>query len=85
MPHTRQTNVEFLTELMEFSKFGAMVQAFVIHCLHSKAHEIAIDPHPEQYDCAIFEGTYWQEIAKDVDRQMSEQYGSYDRNQPASD
>jgi hypothetical protein len=81
----QQTNVEFLTELMEFSKFGPMVQAFVIQALHEKADEIASEPHPERYDCALFEGTYWQAIAKDVARQMAEKYGEYHRDQPATD
>ncbi|MCO5337037.1 hypothetical protein NHB13_10545 [Delftia tsuruhatensis] len=85
MPRQQQTNVEFLTELMEFSKFGPMVQGFVIQALHEKADEIANDPHPERYDCGLFDGTYWQEIARDVARQMAEKYGDYNRNQPAID
>lgn len=84
MPH-EETNVEFITGLMEFSQFGPMVQGFVIQALHEKADEIANDPHPERYDCALFEGTYWQAIAKDVARQMADRNGFYSRNQPATD
>lgn len=85
MPRQQQTNVEFLTELMEYSKFGPMVQGFVIQALHEKADESAKDPHPERYDCGLFDGTYWQAIAQDVARQMAEKYGDYNRNQPAID
>ncbi|KFJ12665.1 hypothetical protein DR66_3856 [Delftia acidovorans] len=84
MPRQQQTNVEFLTELMEYSKFGPMVQGFVIHCLHMTAKEIAEHPDPEKFGSALFDGQLWQDIAKDVLRQMDERYGANDRNPPTS-
>ena len=29
----KQTNVEFVTEVMEYSKYGPLMQAFVIDCM----------------------------------------------------
>ncbi|MXN30139.1 MULTISPECIES: hypothetical protein [Delftia] len=85
MPQQQQlTNVEFITELMEFSRYGPMVQAFVVHCLHTTAREIAEHPDPEKFGSALFDGQLWQDIAKDVLRQMDERYGANDRNPPAS-
>lgn len=85
MPRKQQTNVEFLSELMEFSRFGAMVQFFVIEALRHRVAEVANYPHPEHYSTGAFDGSYWQEIAKDLDRQLTEKYGPYHRFKPATD
>lgn len=81
----RQTNVEFLTDLMEFSPLGPLTQAFIVHTLHVGARQIADDPNPSRFDSAVLDGTYWQQIAKHVADRMDEFYGSYDRNTPATD
>lgn len=80
-----QTNVEFITELMEFSRFGAMVQPFVIEALRHRVEEIANYPHPEHFSNELFDGAYWQAIAKDVSRQLSEKYGPYRSRQETTD
>ncbi|MFG0678808.1 hypothetical protein [Delftia sp. WSY_7] len=85
MPRQHQTNVEFLTELMEYSRFGPMVQAFVIHCIETKAREIAEFPNPELFDSDFMSGQFWQDIAKDVVRQMDEKYGALDRTTTLTD
>jgi len=86
MPHQKQlTNVEFVTELMEYSRYGPMVQAFVIHCIHTKAREIAEFPNPEWFDSGFMCGQFWQDIAKDVVRQMDGKYGALARTTSKSD
>ncbi|WP_404299014.1 hypothetical protein [Alicycliphilus denitrificans] len=80
-----KTNVEFITELMEYSRFGGMVQVLVIQALRDGVEEIANYPHPEHFDNGLFDGTYWQAIAKDVARQLTEKYGPYNRVRPATD
>lgn len=85
MPHQQKTNVEFLTDLMEYSRFGGFVQVFVIQALHHRVAEIANHPDPEHFGNGLYAGSYWQEIAKDVDRQLTEKYGPYTCSKPATD
>ena len=45
MPH--QTNVEFVTDLMQFSRRGALIQVFVITALQRYAEAVQREPIPE--------------------------------------
>ncbi len=40
----RQTNAEFVTELMEFSRYGGLAQIFVIDALEKHSHAVANAP-----------------------------------------
>jgi hypothetical protein len=50
----RQTNVEAITEIMEFSRYGALAQMFIIDTLGRQARTVA-DAPPE-----VFEGEGWK-------------------------
>ena len=80
-----QSNLEFLTELMEFSPKGPLVQVFIIHAVHTAARQVAQAPDPSVFESAALDGRAWQEVAKHIAERMDEQYGSYDRDLPATD
>lgn len=79
MSHSK-SNVEFITELMEFSSMGPMTQVFIVHMLHAVATRIANDPNPERFSNGLMEGTYWVQLAQHVKDRMDEHYGSLDCN-----
>ena len=44
----RTTNTEFMTELMEFSKHGALMQSFIIQAIENFSKNVAkIDPETQ--------------------------------------
>ena len=47
LSNERKTNVEFLTEIMEFSRNGAMMQMFIMNALTKAADEVADMPIEE--------------------------------------
>jgi hypothetical protein len=71
------TNVEVITEIMEFSRYGALAQMFVMDALSKQARAVA-DAPPE-----AFEGDGWKlvnpqawrgvarEIAGKLDKHLS--------------
>lgn len=65
-----KTNVQVVTDLMEFSKYGAMAQLFVIDALSKVAKKVALSP-PEAF--ASMEGGFINpEVWKGVAREISE-------------
>jgi hypothetical protein len=61
----RRTNVEFVRDLMEFSPYGALVQAFVLEALSRYADQVA-DADPAQFDSALLSGHAWVGVARDI-------------------
>ena len=41
---TKQTNIEFITHLMDFAKTGPMMQLFVLEGVRKYAEQISADP-----------------------------------------
>lgn len=80
-----QSNLEFLTELMQFSPKGPLVQVFIIHAVHAAARQVAAAPDPSVFDSAALDGRAWQDVAKHIAERMDEKYGSFDRDAPAPD
>ena len=74
-----QTNVEFVEEIMEFSKAGAMMQMFVIEALGKWADIIAnmdIEELKEQFgDYSIVCPESWQATAKELQEKLNDKYG----------
>ncbi|MDP9881100.1 hypothetical protein J2W25_005172 [Variovorax boronicumulans] len=59
------TNVEFVTELMEFSDHGALIQAFVMQALEQYARRVAA-MDPEALDTPMVSGHAWHGCALEV-------------------
>lgn len=72
----RRTNVEFITEMMEFSHFGALAQLFVIDAITKHAQAVAASENPELFSTGLFDGQAWIDCAKDIHRQIEEFYGN---------
>ncbi|CAK7033552.1 hypothetical protein [Saezia sanguinis] len=73
-PH-RQTNVEFVTKLMEFSKYGAMAQLFVLQALDQYAHMVANAP-PERFAGTetFISAQAWQGVAKEIAHKIDHRF-----------
>ena len=76
-PASRMSNIEFVTELMQFSRYGALAQLFVMEALikYSAVVSTATDPSP--YTSALIDGRLWIECARDIKRQID---AFYDRD-----
>ena len=72
----RMTNVEFVTELMQFSRYGALAQMFVIDALAKHSAVVAATDDPSVFSTGLFDGQAWVACAKDIKRQLDEHYGS---------
>lgn len=63
----RQTNIEFVTEIMEYSKYGGMAQLFVIDALDKHSHAVANAPPEAFAKSAHFISTEaWQGVAREI-------------------
>lgn len=68
----RQTNVEFVTDLMEFSQSGPLVQVFVIQAIEYYASQI-LKMEKDDWkagDFISFEA--WQRCAKELKNKLEE-------------
>jgi hypothetical protein len=77
MARTKQpkTNVQIVRDLMEFSKFGALSQMFIIDAITKQAALVA-KSRPSDYPAGGFvEPTAWIGVAKEIEARMAEAYG----------
>ena len=81
----RETNVEFLTRVWEFSKAGAFGQLFAIESIYQVAEEVSSIPLEDYLD-AIKEGTVehppfdarsWWRAAEDWKTEIEKKYKDY--------
>ena len=68
------TNVEFVTDLMEFSAHGALIQAFVLQALDAYSQRVAAAT-PEALDTALVSGHAWHGCAVEVRRKLAQRLG----------
>lgn len=64
----RKSNVEIITDLMEFSNFGALAQVFVMDALSKQAHHV-INATPDELAAmggGIIPPDVWQGVAKEI-------------------
>ena len=75
-PRTKQrmTNVEFVTELMEFSQCGALSQIFIIDAIMKHADAVA-KADAEKLDHPLIRGQAWIACAQEIKARMEAQYG----------
>lgn len=69
-----QTNVEFITDLMEHSRHGALIQAFVIHAIDQYARRVAV-ARPEDLDTGLVSGHAWHGCAVEVSEKLAQRLG----------
>ena len=69
----RKTNVEFITDLMEFSQHGAMMQAFVMNAIEQYAQQAMVERLPDK---GFISPDLWQAIAKELLDKLEVHYGS---------
>jgi hypothetical protein len=69
-----QTNVEFITDLMEHSRHGALIQAFVIHAIHQYAQRVAA-ARPEDLYTGLVSGHAWHGCAAEVREKLAQRLG----------
>lgn len=72
----RMTNVELVTEAMEFSRYGALAQAFVIEALRRYAAKVAV-ADPKDLDSPGLNGCAWVGTAQEINAKLAKQYGEY--------
>lgn len=77
-----QTNVEFVTDLMEFSAHGALIQAFVLQALDQYSKRVAAAT-PEALDTALVSGHAWHGCALEVRRKLAHRLGDVGDLPPA--
>ena len=77
------SNVEFVTELMEFSAYGGLVQAFVMQALQQYAGRVAA-MDPEALDTPMVSGRAWHGCAVEVRDKLARRLGSSEASPPAA-
>lgn len=75
----RPTNVDVITEIMEFSRFGALSQMFVIDAL-SKAARAMADAPPEDFAGEEWKNSFmspeaWQGVAREIADKLDKHLG----------
>jgi len=75
MSHPRLTNQELLSQLMNYSRYGALAEMFIIDAVIKQADEIAAMP-AEQVEAAmgdnIINGKAWHGVAVEISRKFKE-------------
>lgn len=72
----RKTNVEFITDAMEHSRHGALIQAFVICAIEKYARMVLeADGLDEQMKCSMVSPAAWRGCAKELTEKLDEHLG----------
>ena len=72
----QQSNIEFINELMDQSKYGGLVQAFVLEALGSYSRQMI--EYEGWGERGIISFKTWQEIAKEIASKIEAKYGKQD-------
>lgn len=74
----QETNVQFMKRIMEFSRYGALSQLFIMDALKKHADHIANMPYAEfkaQFgDNALVNANAWQGVAKEIAQEFELHY-----------
>jgi len=77
------TNVEFVTDLMQYSAHGALIQAFVLQALDVYSQRVAAAT-PEALDTALVSGHAWHGCALEVRAKLARRLGEESTGPPGS-
>lgn len=69
-----KTNVQVLTDLMQFSRYGALAQVFIIDAIQKQAR-LAAATDPEKIDSALVSGQAWVGVAAEIRDALDKHYG----------
>lgn len=69
------TNVEFVTELMEYGIHGALRQVFIVEALRFYSEIISKSVPSEQSQNTFINPQAWKEIAIDINQKLESKYG----------
>lgn len=63
LPRYRETNVEFITRVMDFCPHGALGQAFILHALDVYCQMVEVADEAE-FDNGLFSSGAWKGVGK---------------------
>jgi len=70
----RKTNEEFVVELMNFSPYGVLCQAFIIEAIRYYADQVSSTPEPTDDTSQFISPKAWHGIAVDITKRMKDRY-----------
>jgi hypothetical protein len=71
----RETNVEMLTRIMEFSKNGGLMQGFIIHALVEYSAQVARG-NPSEFHSPFISGHAWVSCAQELKDELTKHLGA---------
>jgi hypothetical protein len=66
-----KTNIQFVSDMMNNSKFGALAQLFVLDALDKWSKKIS-ECEPAQVDTALISGAAWVGVAQEIQQKINE-------------
>jgi hypothetical protein len=69
------TNLAFFTRIMEFSRFGAMVQGFILEAVSAYCDGVLREPRAKDHGGGVVSKQLWWDIAQSLKAQIDEKYG----------
>ena len=77
MPKKNETNIEFVTRIMDFAPTGAMSQMFVIDALGKIANKIVEDAEgvKKAMEGGFVDGAAWVKTAEFIKSELDAKYG----------
>lgn len=73
MSKKQPTNIDFVTDLMSFSNYGALAQVFVIEAIAEYADLCAAERLP---DGSFISPDAWQGVAKEIQQKLNDRLAS---------
>jgi hypothetical protein len=64
-----ETNVEFVTRIMEFSNYGALAQLFVLEAIRNWSDLVA-KADPVNVDSPMISGQAWVGVAREIKQKL---------------
>lgn len=64
-PEEAETNVEFITRMMEWGQGGALLQAFILNAVEEQA-KATLTATAEELDTGLISGAAWRECAREA-------------------
>jgi len=77
MTRRPMTNIEKVTHIMSFSKYGALAQLFVMDALH-KWTDIISKASPEQVGNGFIDGEAWIGVAREIQATLKSELTTHD-------
>ena len=71
----KMSNIEFVVELMQFSRYGPLAQMLIIDAIIKYSAVVAAATDPAPYTNGLIDGRLWIECGRDIKRQLDEFYG----------